>query len=151
MGHKVRGDVAIQGPWKRGKTCILDIYVTDTDVKAYKGLSSRAVIEAAARVKKAKYLKACLDQRRTFASLAYSVDGMAGVEARAFKKHIASLLASKWGREYSKLVGFVCAKMAMAVVRSNTLMLRGARLKQPKWIHFVDGAAFEGFPGLHEL
>ena len=54
--------MAIQGLWKRGETCILDIYVTDKDVKANKGLSLRAVIEAAARVKKAKYLKACLDQ-----------------------------------------------------------------------------------------
>ena len=43
---------------------------------------------------------------------------MAGVEARAFEKRIASLLAAKWGREYSKLVGSVRAKMAMAVVRA---------------------------------
>ena len=67
--------------------------MTDTDAKAYKGLSSRTVLEGAARVKKAKYLKACLDQQRTFMPLAYSVDGMAGVEARAFEKRIASLLA----------------------------------------------------------
>ena len=66
------------------------------------------MIEAAAQVKKAKYLKACLDYRRTFAPLAYSVDGMAGYKARTFEKRIASLLAAKWGRVYSKLVGFVC-------------------------------------------
>ena len=46
------------------------ICVTDTDAKTYKGLSLRAVIEAAARVEKAKYLKACLDQQFTFASMA---------------------------------------------------------------------------------
>ena len=108
-------------------------------------------MEGAARVKKAKYFKACLDQRRTFMPLAYSVDGMAGVEARAFEKRIASLLAAKWGREYSELVGFVRAKMALAVVRANTLLLRGARLKRPKWIPFDDGAALEGFPGLREM
>ena len=66
---------------------------------------------------------------------------MAGIEARAFEKRITSLLAAKWGWEYSELVGFVRVKMAMAVVRANTLMLRGAWLKQPKWIPFVDGAA----------
>ena len=85
MGDEARGDVAIQGIWKRGETCILDICVTDTDAKAYKGLSSRTVLEAAARVKKAKYLKACLDQRRTFAPLAYSVNGMAGVKVCFFE------------------------------------------------------------------
>ena len=57
-----------------------------------------------------------MDQRRTFAPLAYSVDGIAGYEARAFEKRIASLFAAKWGREYIELVGFVRAKMAMAVV-----------------------------------
>ena len=56
------GDVAIQGFWKRGRTCIFEICVTHTNATAYKGLSSRAVIEAAARVKKPKYLKTCLDQ-----------------------------------------------------------------------------------------
>ena len=151
MGDKARGDLAIQGLWKRGETCILDICVTDTDAKAYRHLFSRAVLEVAARVKNAKYLKACLDQRRTFMPLAYSVDGMAGIEARAFEKRITSLLAATWEREHNKLVGFVRAKMAMAVVRSNTLLLRGARLKRPKWIPFVDGAALEGFPGLRKL
>ena len=54
--------MAIQELWKRGETCILDIYVTDTGAKAYKGLSLRTMLEAVAWVKKAKYLKACLDQ-----------------------------------------------------------------------------------------
>ena len=151
MGDKARGDVAIQGLWKCSNTCILDICVADMDVKAYKGLSSRAVIDAVARVKKAKYLKACLDQQRTFVPLAYSVDGMAGIEARTFENRITSLLRARWGREYIDLEGFVRAKIAMAVVRSNTLLLRGAWLKRPKWTPFVDGAALEGFTGLHEL
>ena len=76
---------------------------------------------------------------------------MAGYKACAFEKRIASLLAAKWGREYSKLVGFVRAKMAMVVVRANTLLLGVARLKRPKWIPFVNSAALEGFPGLREL
>ena len=76
---------------------------------------------------------------------------MASVEARAFEKRIASLLAAKWNLEYNKLVGFIHAKMVMAVVRANTLLLRNARLKRPKWIPFVDVATLEGFPGLHEL
>ena len=57
----------------------------------------------------------------------------------------------KWGREYSELVGFVRANMAMAVVRSNTLLMYGARLKQPKWISFANDAVLEDFPELREL
>ena len=76
---------------------------------------------------------------------------MAGVEARAFEKRIASLLAAKWGREYNELVGFVCAKKAMEMVRANTLLRCGAWLKRPNWTLFVNGAALEGFPELREL
>ena len=71
--------MAIQGLWKRGEVCILDICVTDTDTKAYKGLSLRTVLEAAVWVKKPTYLKVCLDQQHTFPPLAYFVDNMAGV------------------------------------------------------------------------
>ena len=43
-----------------------------------------------------------------------------------------------------ELVGFVRAKMAMAVIRANTLLLPGTWLKWPKWIPFVNGAVLEG-------
>ena len=76
---------------------------------------------------------------------------MAGFEVRSFEKHIASLLVEKWGRECRKLVGFMRSHMAMTMVRSNTLLMRGARIKHPKWISFVNGAALEDFPGLREL
>ena len=96
-------------------------------------------------------MKACLDQRHTFVALAYSVDSMTGVEVHASEKRIASLLAAKWGREYSELLAFVRAKMAMTVVKANTLLLRDARLKRPKLIICVNGTALEGFHGLCEL
>ena len=42
---------------------------------------------------------------------------------------IASLLATKHDRQYSEMVGFVRARrMSLAVIRSNTLLLRGARV-----------------------
>ena len=86
--------MTICGLLKRGKTYMLDSCVTDTDVKAYKDLSSRTVLEAATQVKKSKYLKACLEQQHTCVLLAYSVNGMAGVKAHTFEKRITSPLAA---------------------------------------------------------
>ena len=48
-------------------------------------------------------------------------------------------------------MSFLRAKIMMVVVLANILLLYGARLKQHKWIPFVDGAMLEGFPGLREL
>jgi hypothetical protein len=48
-GEEARGDVAIHGLWERGKTCILDVRITDTDAKAHFGQSSEKVLEKAAK------------------------------------------------------------------------------------------------------
>ena len=65
-------------------------------------------------------------------------------EAKAFEKRVASLLAGKWDRQYSEMVGFVRGRMALSVIRSNTMLLRGAR---SSWRFcrpdIVDGAGLE--------
>jgi len=142
-GNEARGDVAIHGLWKNGETCILDVRVTDTDAKSYSSTSSAKVLEKAAKLKKDKYLDACLERRRSFAPLVYSVDGMACKEAKAFEKRVASLLASKLDRRFSEMVGFVRARMSLAVVRSNTLLLRGSRVPHVRRPWIGDGSAFE--------
>ena len=75
--------------------CVLDIRITDTDANSYKDISSAKVLERAAKAKKEKYLQACLDRRRSFTPLVYSVTGMTCKEAKAFEKRIACLLAEK--------------------------------------------------------
>ena len=52
---------------------------------------------------------------------------MAGRETKAAERKLASRLASKWDREYSEMVGFVRMRMAIAVVRANSLLIRGSR------------------------
>ena len=67
----------------------------DTDARSYQSISLYKVLERAAKVKKAKYNEACLEQHCSFMSLVYMVDGLACKEARAFEKWVASLLAVK--------------------------------------------------------
>ena len=58
--------------------------VTDTDAKFYCSSTSAKVLEKAAREKKAKYEKACLEQQRSLMAQVYLVDGTAGKDARAY-------------------------------------------------------------------
>ena len=74
-----------------------------------------------------KYEEACLERRRDFTPMIYSVDGMADKHARAAEKRIAGILAAKWTRQYSQIASFVRTRMCIAIVRSNTLLLRGDR------------------------
>ena len=136
--------------WETGTSCVLDVCISDTDQPSYKDDSSKKVLEAHVKRKKGKYLQACLDWRRTFTPLVYSVDGMACREARSFEKRIASLLADKWERSYSELVGYVRGRMAMSILRSNNTCLRGARVKNRTVPWVADSAEYEATRGWTE-
>ena len=85
-GKEARGDDLVRGLWETRCSCVLDICITDTDQPSYNDDSSKKVLEGHVKRKKNKYLQACLDRRRTFTPLVYSVDGMACKEARSFEK-----------------------------------------------------------------
>ena len=88
-GEEARGDVLVHGLWNKGTGCVLDTRVTDTDARSYAQLSSAQVLKAAEKIKKDKCLAPYLARRRGFMPLVYSVDGMAGKEAKSFDRRIA--------------------------------------------------------------
>ena len=61
--------------------------------------------------------------------MVYSADGIPGAEALAAQKRLAALLSYKLKQEYSEMCGFVRARMSLAMVRSDSLLLRGPRNK----------------------
>ncbi len=74
--------------------------------------------------------------------MVFSVDGIAGREAHNAKRWLATHLASKWKRGYSQMVYYMRVRMAIAVVRANSLLIRGSRdRQQPRRPHIPDGAA----------
>ena len=71
-----------------------------------------------------------------------TVDGIAGPEARNAEKRLATHLAGKWNREYSQMVYYVRVRMAIAVVRANSLLIHGSRDRQRPWRPLIpDGVA----------
>jgi hypothetical protein len=144
-GNEARGDLSVDGFWKAGMTCILDIRITDTDCKSNIANPPQKTLDKAEREKKAKYSKPCAEQRRHFTPLVYSPDGMPGTETRAAEKRLAAQLAAKLDRPYSEMAGFVRQRMSLAVVRQNTLLLRGARVRRNYGERpvMMDGAGME--------
>ena len=66
--------------------------------------------------------------------MVYSEDGIPREEALAAQKRLAALLSYKLKQEYSEMCGFVQARMSLAIVRSNSMLLRipytkGARIR----------------------
>jgi hypothetical protein len=146
-GNENRGDVAVDGFWKHGRRCIFDVRITDTENRSTRNRDPSKVLDKCEKLKKDKHLHACLEQRRDFTPLVYSVDGMSGRETKQAERQIASALANKWNREYSEMVTFVRARMALSVVRSNSLplLLRGSRVRRSRTPLIDEGAAMEGW------
>jgi hypothetical protein len=145
-GNENRGDKGVHGFWKRGRTCIFDVMITDTENRSSRNQKPARVLAKCEHAKKNKHLVPCLERRRDFTPLVYSVDGMAGRETKMAEKRLASQLAWKWKKEYSEMVGYVRTKMCLAVLRANTLLIRGSRERRSRARpHLDDGAAMAGW------
>ncbi len=78
--------------------------------------------------KKNKYWKPCENQRRHFTFFVVSTVGMFGFEARVFLKRLTKLLAEEWKKPYSVVMGFINARMSIALVRATNRCIRGSRI-----------------------
>ena len=61
--------------------------------------------------------------------MVYFAGGILGAEALAAQKRLAALLRYKLKREYSERCGFRRVGVSLAIVWSNSLLLRGPRDK----------------------
>jgi hypothetical protein len=105
----------------------LDIRVTDTDAESFKLKSVLQVLKTHETEKKRKYKKACIERRWHFKPFVCSVDGALGKEAVGFLKRLAHKLAIKWHFSYSVVMGFVRARLSLAILRATALCIRGSR------------------------
>jgi len=140
---ELRGDIAAHGFWKRGRTTIFDTRIAYADAPAYAGQTCKAILARHEREKNAKYAEKCAARRRDFTPLCFTADGVLAPQANAASKRLAGLLARKWNRTYSEVCGFVRSRLSLALARSTTLLLRGARDPSSKLrgVGFLDGAA----------
>ena len=125
-----RADVSAHSFWKRGTTAMFDIRTVNLDVGSCLCMTREKALAKAEKEKKDLYLQACLDCRRIFTPMVYSVDGITGAESLVAQKILAALLRYKLKRDYSEVCGFVRARMSLVTVRSNILLICGPRDKE---------------------
>ena len=125
-----RGDAGCQGFWNHRRMAVFDVRITDTDSRSNRNKDPDKILAQHEKEKKNKYLRPCLEQRRDFTPLVYSVDGLAGREARAAEKRLAYHLSAKWKKDYPTMVHYVRVRMALSVVKANSLLIRGSRERQ---------------------
>ena len=134
-------DISVRGLYESQVEASLDIRVTDTDAESFKLKSVLQVLKLHETEKKRKYKKAFEERRWHFTPFVCSVDGALGREAVGFLKRLAQKLAVKWHSAYSVVMGFVRARLSLAIVRATALCIRGSR-KSVSGVRFAldDGA-----------
>ena len=147
--QKDRGDILVRGFWSLGSECILDVSVTDTDCHSYENMTPEKVILQKEQKKKTKYLQKFLDINRSFTPFACSIDGLLGIEAKAFLKELARKLSSKWERDFIEVFNFVKARVSIALSKASHYCIRGSRLPASalgmRIRHWEDGSGLEQF------
>ena len=138
-----KADVSSHGLWKRGTTAMFEVRIVNLDAGSYLRMTLEKALVKEEKEKKDLYLQACLERRRTFTPMVYPTHGIPGAEALSAQKRLAALLSYKLKREYSEICSFVRARMSLAIVRSNILLLhsshdKGARIQQQP--ELMDGA-----------
>ena len=103
--------------------------IVNLGADSYLRMTPEKYIAKAEKEKKDLYLLTCLERRSAFTSMVYSADGIPGAGTLAAQKRLAALLSYNLKREYSEMCGFVQVRMSLAIVRCNSLLLRGPRDK----------------------
>ena len=80
------------------------------------------VLRRQEKEKKDKYNKLCLERRRHFIPLVFSVDGLHGTEVTAETKQHAFLLAKKWKRVYFELVQYIRSRQQQQQQQQSTAL-----------------------------
>lgn len=99
-------------------------------------------------MKDRQYKPTCAELVHEFQAIAMTVDGVMSDETQTLVKDIASKIAEKWEKPNGVVTAWVRSKIALALVRSASACIRGARSRKNEWVHlkqhgFEDGAGME--------
>ena len=115
-----RGDASAYGFWQRCRTAIFDVRITDTQSCSYWNKDYQKVLAQKEKEKKnqCQYIRPCLEM------------GIAGREAKNAEKRLTYHLLENWHKQLPQMVYYVLIRMAIAMVRANSLLIRGSRDRQ---------------------
>ena len=80
---------------------MFDIIIVNLNAGSYLRMTPKKDLEKAEKYKKDIYLQACLEHRRSFNPMFYSVDRIPGAEDLDVQKMLTALLSFKLKRVYS--------------------------------------------------
>ena len=114
---------------------MFDIQIVNLDAGSYLRMMQEKGPANTEKENKNLYLQDYMERRSNFTPMVYSADVIPIVEALAKQKRLTALLSYKLKQEYSEICGFVRARISLAILMSNILILfsphyKGARIRK---------------------
>ena len=130
--EETRANVGSHGFWRRGTTAIFDVHIANLNTVSYLHMILYKALAKAEKEKKYRYLQFFLDFRCHLTPLGFPADGILGNKTRAATQKMGSHLRFNLKREYCEMCGFMRTGKLLAVVLSNTILLRPTHYKEGK-------------------
>ena len=124
-----RLDIAMNGFWGgRSERAFVDVRVFNPFAPSNMATSLSACYKKHENIKKRAYGQRIREiEHASFTPVILSATGGLAHEATFFYKRLASLLAQKWGDEYSIVMGWLRCSLSFSLLRSAIQCIRGAR------------------------
>jgi hypothetical protein len=141
---KRRGDTVVRGFFTSQTDCVTDTKAVDADAPSYVGRHRNvaSLLAAEEKLKISKHRQDCLDNRADFVPIVVTCCGCVGEQGKKYLQRVARVLAGKWEKSYSEVVGFIMCRVSVAIARAVSMCIRSSRnpLKGARWC-MQDGAA----------
>ena len=124
-----RLDVAVNGFWGgRSERCFIDVRVFNPFAPSNSSSSLSSTFRKHEKIKHRAYGQRVREvEHATFTPIVLAATGGLAHEATVFYKRLASLLATKWGDDYSVVLGWLRCCLSFSLLRSAIQCIRGAR------------------------
>ena len=121
-------DVKTRGFWSRGQDAFFDVRVFYPNAPSYRSLSLTFAYKRHEDAKKCEYGHRVRDvEHGVFTPLVFTLTGGMGWEGTVFYRHLADLLTTHWGQDYSSTINWLRCCLSFALLRSAVLCIRGSR------------------------
>ena len=125
----LRVDWGVRGFWQPQRQAVFDVCILNADSSSISHLSTEAIFESRRTLKKRTYSEIAETRRASFTPFIATCDAILDREAEGYLKRLAILLSEKWDCPYSRMIGWVRARIQICILRSASLCFRGSRSK----------------------
>ena len=125
----LRADWGVRGFWQPQRQAVFDVCILNADSSSISHLSTEAIFESRRTLKKRTYSEIAETRRASFTPFIATCDAILDREAEGYLKRLAILLSEKWDCPYSRMIGWVRARIQICILRSASLCFRGSRSK----------------------